>query len=190
MARHSHNWKGGRSIASNGYVLIYVGKAHHLADVPGYAYEHRIVAEQKLGRPLRKGEVPHHVNSVRDDNRAENIEVVESQFAHRVKHRMAKASTRQQPHEENPFITCACGCGELFATFDSDGRPRRFVTGHNPPDAPTESAVLAALDRPRARADIASRIGKPMRATASALSKMKHKGLIRQVVRGVWEKAS
>lgn len=43
-------WKGGRSIASNGYVLVRVGKKHHLADVRGYAYEHRIVAEQKLGR--------------------------------------------------------------------------------------------------------------------------------------------
>lgn len=46
------NWKGGRSIASNGYVLIKVGTGHHLADVRGYAYEHRLVAERKLGRRL------------------------------------------------------------------------------------------------------------------------------------------
>lgn len=46
------NWRGGRSIASNGYVLIRVGTGHHLADVRGYAYEHRVVAENSLGRRL------------------------------------------------------------------------------------------------------------------------------------------
>src|SRR4051812_41815968 len=43
------NWRGGRSIASNGYIIVRVGVGHHLADVRGYAYEHRLVAEQKLG---------------------------------------------------------------------------------------------------------------------------------------------
>lgn len=40
----------GRSIASNGYVLIWVGRDHPLADVRGYAYEHRLVASQTIGR--------------------------------------------------------------------------------------------------------------------------------------------
>lgn len=123
-------WKGGRSIASNGYVLIRVGKEHHLADVRGYAYEHRLVAEQKLGRRLRSGEIPHHINGDKQDNRPENIEVVESGFAHRVKHRK-HATDRQLPHEPNPLITCACGCGDMFPKFDPSGRPRAFVTGHN-----------------------------------------------------------
>src|SRR5205809_93254 len=35
-----------------GYILLFVGKDHHLADVRGYAYEHRIVAEQAIGRQL------------------------------------------------------------------------------------------------------------------------------------------
>lgn len=55
-------WKGGRVIASNGYVLIRVGTDHHLADVRGYAYEHRLVAEKKMGRRLRKGEQVHHLD--------------------------------------------------------------------------------------------------------------------------------
>lgn len=126
----NHNWKGGRSIASNGYVLIRVGKDHHLADVRGYAYEHRLVAEQKLGRPLLKGEIPHHINGIKTDNRPENIEVVESRFAHLTRHRK-RASGRQLPHESNVMLACACGCGEMFAKFDAGGRPRRFITGHN-----------------------------------------------------------
>lgn len=55
-------WKGGRSVASNGYVLVRVGVEHHLADVRGYAYEHRLVAEEKIGRRLRDDEHVHHVD--------------------------------------------------------------------------------------------------------------------------------
>lgn len=188
--KHSHNWKGGRSVASNGYVLIYVGKDHHLADVRGYAYEHRLVAEQKLGRPLRKGEIPHHINGVKTDNRPQNIEVVESEFAHRVEHRMLK-SGRQLPHEPNPFVTCLCGCGEMFARFDSGGRPREYVSGHNPIDAPAERAVLDAIGKfPIDRRSLASIVGKPINVVAQSLSKLKGKGLVRQVARGVWERVS
>jgi hypothetical protein len=54
------NWRGGKHIAPNGYVKVYVGTAHHLADGKGYAYEHRLVAEEKLGRLLLPGEIVHH----------------------------------------------------------------------------------------------------------------------------------
>lgn len=128
-------WKGGRVVASNGYVLLRM-PGHHFADVRGYVYEHRLVAEQKLGRRLRKGEIPHHINGIKTDNRSENIEVTESRFGHAVKHRMAKAKQLQKPHEENPFVTCACGCGEMFSRFDGGGRPRSFITGHNTAHGP------------------------------------------------------
>lgn len=128
--RKNPNWRGGRSVASNGYVLILVGKGHHLADVRGYAYEHRLVAEQKLGRRLRKGEIPHHVNGIKTDNRHENIEVVESGHAHQYRHRK-RPSGRRKPGEVNRLIVCACGCGGTFMLFDANGRPRSFLPHHN-----------------------------------------------------------
>ena len=41
----------------------------------GYVFIHRIVAEHKLGRLLKKGEVVHHLNGNTADNSPENIEV-------------------------------------------------------------------------------------------------------------------
>lgn len=53
---NNHMWRGGRSVASNGYMLVRVGVDHPLADVRGYAYEHRIGA--RLGVPDIPIEVP------------------------------------------------------------------------------------------------------------------------------------
>lgn len=123
-------WKGGRTVASNGYVLIRVGTNHHLADKRGYAYEHRLVAEQTLGRRLRQGEQVHHKNGDTQDNRPENLEVVASLAHHRVYHRTPGRALRM-PGEDNPTIVCACGCGCLLQLYDGSGRPRSYITGHN-----------------------------------------------------------
>lgn len=79
------SFRGGRYIDSNGYVLVH-RPDHHLCDVRGYVYEHRLVGEILKGRPLIEGEVVHHLNGLKADNRPDNLEVLSSQSDHAALH--------------------------------------------------------------------------------------------------------
>lgn len=122
------NWRGGRTVASSGYVLIRM-PGHPMADVRGYVYEHRLVASEMLGRDLLPSEQVHHRDGDKQNNSPKNLLVTESQRHHQ--HLHAKRSDIQAPDEPNTEVICACGCGTTFLKFDGSGRPRRFVSGHN-----------------------------------------------------------
>lgn len=66
------NWKGGRFIASNGYVKIYCPN-HPCADSKGYAQEHSLIAYKVMGRKLNHPECVHHINGIKTDNRNCNL---------------------------------------------------------------------------------------------------------------------
>ena len=69
------NFKGYRRKYKTGYVGIYKPD-HPFSSKDGVIMEHRIVAEEMIGRFLRKDEVVHHKNGIRDDNRPENLVVM------------------------------------------------------------------------------------------------------------------
>jgi len=115
-ARGANNarWNNGRMRTSGGYIAVRVPDDHHLRQAHGYAYEHDIVAEQTLGRRLAKGEVVHHKNGQRDDNRPENLEV-------------ATRSDHAREHADHP------GARDEFGRFRS-GAPRHGDPAEWPQD--------------------------------------------------------
>jgi hypothetical protein len=180
----NNNWRGGKSVASNGYVLVRVGKDHHLSDVRGYAYEHRLVAESKLGRRLEAGEIPHHINGVKTDNRPENIQVVSCVAEHRSLHRSRK--DLKQFGASNPIIRCACGCGEWFNAYDGSNRPRKFVSGHNPHDISKQSLFLIAAGNGSTIHNIAARTGQSLVAVKVMASKLVQQNKLTRKGRGIY----
>lgn len=68
---------GSRRKDQNGYIVIYF-PTHPDANGSGVVMEHRLVAEEKYGRRIKKTEHVHHLNGIRNDNRPENLVVMAS----------------------------------------------------------------------------------------------------------------
>lgn len=66
---------------STGYEYIN-NKSHHLATNVGKVFVHRLVAERKLGRRLKLGEVVHHIDEDKLNNSIDNIMVFSSNSEH------------------------------------------------------------------------------------------------------------
>lgn len=108
-------------IDSQGYPTVNIDKRPYRV--------HVLVAEAFLG-PIPPGGQVHHRNEDKIDARVENLKVTPSRLAHAEHHRRP-GSRRRRHGDSNPLLVCACGCGEKFPKFDSCGRPREFVAGHN-----------------------------------------------------------
>lgn len=73
----AHRWVNGTTHES-GYVLVLLqpdDTFYPMAKEGGYIKEHRLVMAKSLGRLLVTGEIVHHKNGVRNDNRIDNLEL-------------------------------------------------------------------------------------------------------------------
>lgn len=81
--RHLEERIGQKFVDSEGYVRVYVGpptsekriyQFHN--DYCGSIREHVLVMEQSLGRALEKGEVVHHIDGDKRNNRLQNLQLM------------------------------------------------------------------------------------------------------------------
>lgn len=114
--KHGHHAKGERNgrwnndlKSSHGYVLVRVGDGNErgFGSRRQYRYQHDILMESRIGRPLAGGEVVHHKNGDKSDNRIDNLE-------------LTTPSRHQRYHANNTRLRDALG------RFAADLRVREF----------------------------------------------------------------
>lgn len=89
---HGHNGRGAFKVVEgrwirDGYVMVRM-PGHPRANRSHQVYEHILVAERVLGKPLPPGAVVHHINEDRQDNRPENLLICDRAYHSHIHGRM------------------------------------------------------------------------------------------------------
>src|SRR5262245_29846291 len=93
-------WGGGINRPNTqGYIEVYTGPGRR-----GRRFQHIVVAERALGRPLPPGAIIHHLNGDRKDNRPSNLVICQDQSYHALLH----ARTRVLRAGGNPNLHRRC----------------------------------------------------------------------------------
>lgn len=92
---------GGKKLnKASGYIYVYIGRQGHRSN---YASEHTILAENILGRRLKKGEVVHHLNGDKTDNRNCNLLICTQKYHNWLHWHMSLL------YQQERFGTCTTG---------------------------------------------------------------------------------
>lgn len=96
-----------RAAEKNGSRLRGTAAEHHHYVKRNGRHEHRVMMEQKLGRPLVRGEVVHHLDHDKSNNAPGNLALLSSQTDHVNEHRGDLLAARRKE------LRCAT-CGQMF----------------------------------------------------------------------------
>lgn len=118
-----------RLVNSSGYVQLYIPE-HHLADKNGYVYEHRLVAEDILGRDILPQEIVHHRDGNKQNNTQENLDIMSQsehiKLTHDILSKFHGVKTGF-PDLEDSWLNTVGGVFEVFCSKNADYGPNNIA---------------------------------------------------------------
>lgn len=91
--RSDYEFGGHEKLNDTGYYRVFVPD-HPFASADGFVLKHRLIMERAIGRYLLPGEVVHHKNGIRTDNRIENLQLM-TKREHDAYHNAQRAAMRK-----------------------------------------------------------------------------------------------
>lgn len=110
---NSKNWRGGLTTDRDGYELVR-NTNHPNANKAGYIRKHRLIMENTLGRYLENEEIVHHINGIKNDNRIDNLQLLNKSTHFTVGHSLSGKNNWNWKGGIT-FTTSKCiQCGKVF----------------------------------------------------------------------------
>lgn len=103
----------------------------HARSIEGYVYKHVIVAEKKLGRPLKLLETVHHIDENKDNNSPENLIVFKSHNDHMRFHKTGKIE-QEKDYYISPLYKKVCPeCKKEFEAIRQNQKMCSVICAQN-----------------------------------------------------------
>ncbi len=175
-----------KRIDRNGYVAVHTGDDLSTADITDYEYEHLLIAEELLDRPLKAGEDVHHLDKNRANNSPDNLLILSGPMHAKLHKWLEKNVIIPKPEYQERIDKGCVRCQVCDKPIDPSQKfcsPEHSEIGSRKYDHPTKETLEQLIwEKPTIQ------LAKELNVSDKAIEKLCKKLDVQKPPRGYWAK--